>query len=218
MKRIYLDHAAATPLDKRVKEAMEPFWSEIFANPGNEHKDGLLAKEHLEKSRETISQILGVRREEIFFTSGGTESNSLALIGFLNYLEDKGKLDGSHIITSVIEHPSVLDIFKKYKKKGLGVDFVPVTGDGLINMRELEQMINEDTVLVSIVYVNSEIGTVQPLKEISNLIKKKNPRVVFHTDASQAPLYLEIKVDGLGVDMMSMDGQKIYGPKGFVQK
>ena len=193
---------------------MEPFWNEVFANAGSRHQDGASAKKAVEDSRETISKILEVKSEEVIFTSGGTESNSLAIIGFLNYLREEGRLGGAHIITSTTEHPSVLEAFQRHQKKGLKVDFVPVLSDGLVDLNRLKEMVGDKTVLVSIAYVNSEIGVVQPLREISNLIKKKNPKTVFHTDASQAPVFLDIKVSRLGVDMMTLDGQKIYGPKG----
>ena len=214
MKRVYLDYASTTPLDPRVKESMEPFWSDIFANAGSRHQSGFSARGAVDDSRNKIAGLLQVRPEEIIFTSGGTESNNLAIIGLLNYLEERKNLSDAHVVVSTIEHPSVLEIIERYKSKGLKVDLLNVGSDGLVNIAHLKEVVKENTVLVSVMYVNSEIGTIQPLREISNIIKKKNPNIFLHTDASQAPLYLKINPESLGVDMMSLDAQKIYGPKG----
>jgi len=213
-KRIYLDNAASTPVDKRVVEAMQPYWNKVFGNPGGIHLEARMSKEALSNSRKKIAQHLQVEASEIIFTSGGTESNNLAIVGFLNSLEKKGSLLDTHIITSSIEHPSVLEIFKKYKDKGLEVDFVQVLGDGTLDLDDLGKKMKTNTSFVSIMYVNNEIGTIQPIKEISKIIKKINPGAVLHTDASQAPLFLNIRPESLGVDMMTIDAQKIYGPKG----
>jgi cysteine desulfurase len=214
MRRIYLDYAASTPLDSRVKKAMEPFWDEHFGNPGGIYQEGIYAKKVLEESRSKTAELLGARSEEIIFTSGGTESNSLAIIGFFNLLEEKNLLKGNHVITSTIEHPSVLEIFKKYESKGLEVSFAPVDKDGILDLESFKKLLKENTVFVSIMYVNNEIGTIQPVKEVSKILKEFNDEIVFHSDASQGPLFLDVDVNNLGVDLMSIDGQKIYGPKG----
>lgn len=213
-KRIYLDYASSTPLDERVKKEMEPYWNGSFGNPGSIHQEGRNAKEVVENSRKEIASLLEVSSNEIIFTSGGTEANSLAVIGHLNYLDDTDSLNKTHIITSLIEHPSVLDIFKKYQKRGLKVDFLKVKKDGIIDLDNLKEILKPETKMVSIMYVNNEIGTIQPLREASKIIKKNNTKTIFHTDASQAPLLLEIKPYSLGVDMMTIDAQKMYGPKG----
>ncbi|PIP86507.1 cysteine desulfurase NifS [Candidatus Campbellbacteria bacterium CG11_big_fil_rev_8_21_14_0_20_44_21] len=213
--RIYLDYASSTPLHPEVKKAMEPFWSEDFGNAGSRHEEGMKAEKSLKEFRGKIAGILNVKKEEIIFTSGGTESNSLAIIGFLNYLEKKKRLSGKQIITTEIEHPSVLEIFKEYEKKGLDVSFTPIFPSGFVDLKKLSELSSDKTILVSIAYVNSEIGVIQPLKKIKNLLLKKNTEIIFHTDASQAPLYLQTRPESLGVDMMSLDGQKIYGPKGI---
>lgn len=215
MRRIYLDYAASTPLDSRVKKAMEPFWDKHFGNPGGIYQEGVYAKKVLEESRNSVAELLGARSEEIIFTSGGTESNNLAIIGFFNYLEEKNLLKGSHIITSAIEHPSVLEVFKKYERKGLEVSFAPVDNEGVLDLKSFKKLLKKNTIFVSIMYVNNEIGTIQPLKEVSKILKEFNSEIVFHSDASQGPLFLDVDVNNLGVDLMSLDGQKVYGPKGI---
>jgi cysteine desulfurase len=213
-KRIYLDYAAATPLDSQVKKAMEPFWDEHFGNAGGIYQEGVYAKKVLDESRNKVANLLGAKSEEIVFTASGTESNSLAIIGLFNFLEEKNLLKGSHIITSTIEHPSVLEIFKEYEKKGLEVDFAPVDKEGILDLEVFKKLLKENTVFVSIMYVNNEIGTIQPVKEVSEIVKKFNEKIILHSDACQGPLLLDVNVNNLGVDLMSIDAQKIYGPKG----
>ncbi len=226
-KRIYLDHAATTPVDPRVLRAMLPYFSEDFGNPGSIHKEGVAAKKAVEASRARIAAIMRALPDEIIFTSGGTEANNMAIRGFaMNLLRVGCAPKERHYITSAIEHPSVLDCFKALEEEGAAVSYAPVTKEGIIDLRAFERLLRPETVLVSIMYANNEIGTVQPVHEISKLLARKRKMHFFsildtrysipflHTDASQAPLYLSLDVKKLGVDMLTLDAQKIYGPKG----
>lgn len=223
--RVYLDHAATTPVDPRVFKAMEPFFTEHFENPGSIHKEGVYAKGAVTKARNTIAKILDGHPDEMIFTSGGTESNNLAIRGVLNAVP---KLhEKAHMVTSAIEHASVLDVFYKLEKSGITVSYIPVDKYGIIKIEELKKSLRPETVLVSVMYANNEIGTVQPIHDIAKIIRnfrkqqlsthnlKSTAFPLFHTDASQAPAYLEIVISKLGVDLLTLDGQKIYGPKGI---
>ena len=227
-KQIYLDYVSSTPTDERVVKAMKSYWSDEFGNPSAKHIYGRNAKKALEDSRSKIAKILNARAEEIIFTSGGTESNNLAISGIINYVKEKtGTLVGYYAITSEIEHPSVLNLFKHLENKGLKVNYIKADENGIVNVDEIKSALNEKTLLVSIMFVNNEIGTIQPVNEISKIIRSfknaKNESAIFsddnfpyfHTDASQAPLFLDLNVKKLGVDLLTIDGQKIYGPKGI---
>lgn len=218
-KRIYMDYAASTPVDAQVLKAMMPYFSEDFGNANSIHQEGIKAKQALVTSHKSVADILNARSEEIIFTSGGTESNSLAIVGVINAFEEGGiDIKGLHTITSTIEHPSVLEVFKTLERRGLDVTYVRVDESGVVNLKDVRDAIKENTVLVSIIYVNNEIGTIQSINEIAKVIKHKrkeyNSEIYFHTDASQAPLYLSLNTLKLGVDMMTLGGQKMYGPKG----
>jgi cysteine desulfurase len=197
MKTIYLDHAATTPLDPRVKKEMDSI--KTYANPSALHQMGLEAKEILNNARNKIAKILNCKAEEIIFTSGGTESINLALKGI-------GK---GHIITSKIEHPAVLETCKYLEKKGNKITYLDVDKDGLISLKDLEKAIKKETILITIMYANNEIGTIQPVKEISKIAKKH--KVPFHTDACQAG-FLDLNINA---DLITLNGSKIYGPKGI---
>lgn len=218
-KRIYLDYASATPLDINVLKKMEPYWNTDFGNAGALHKEGTEAKRVLNEARESIAKTILSKPEEIIFTASGTESNNLAILGFVNAFEKQnGNIQDTHIVTSSAEHPSVLNCFLILETKGVQVDVIDFNEHGLIDPKEIRKALRKETSLVSISYVNNEIGTVQPIKEISKEIraheKEMGTKVIFHTDASQAPLYFDCTPDNLGVDLMTIDGQKIYGPKG----
>lgn len=221
-KRIYLDYASSTPVDSRVVKAMEPYWSDSFGNAGSVHKEGQEAKDALNEARKKIARDISAHSNEIIFTSGGTESNNIAIFGVIAALERSGTTKKDmHIITSVIEHPSVLDCFSFLKEQGVEVSFIGVNENGIFNLKEFEEALRPNTVLVSLMYVNNEIGTVQPISTVSKIIKNlneennnKNQKIYFHTDACQAPLYFNCDVNRLGVDLMTIDAQKIYGPKG----
>jgi cysteine desulfurase len=223
VKKIYLDNAATTLVDKRVLLAMKKYWNEDFGNPSSIHSFGVSAKKAVEKVRGEIAGFLNAHAREIIFTSGGTEANNLAIEGVVNTLIDKGVVSRDiHIITTKIEHSSVLEVFKKLEKRGVMTTYLEVDKDGLVNPKDLREAINEKTVLVSIGYANSEIGTVQPVKEIIKEIRHARKEFgrervdcpYFHIDASQAGQYLNVNVEELGVDLMTLDAQKMYGPKG----
>ncbi|MFC1651921.1 cysteine desulfurase family protein [Patescibacteria group bacterium] len=208
---VYLDYAATTPVDKEVLELMQPYFSDKFGNPSSIHRKGQEAKKALDGARIKAAELLNCKPEEIVFTSGGTESDNLALKGVMEAAKENGK---NHLIISKIEHPAVLKTAEALEKSGFKVDYLPVDKEGVIRINELEKLIREETALVSIIYANSETGTIQSIKEISKLIKTKNPKTFFHTDAIQAFNYLDCNVEKLGVDLLSLSGQKIYGPKG----
>src|SRR3989339_1004558 len=206
MKEIYLDHAATTYLDPRVEKEMQPFWQKIFANPGSLHSPGLRAKEAVKKARENIAKIINAEPKEIIFTSGGTESINLAIKGVA--LQKKV----GHIITTQIEHPAVLSTCAYLEKLGFAVTYLPVDQYGLIHPNQVEKSIRSDTILISIMYANNEIGTIEPIAEIGKLVQQY--KIPFHTDACQAGS-LELDVEKLKVDMLTLNGSKIYGPKGI---
>ncbi len=203
---IYLDNAASTVIHNEVFQEMIPFLKEQYGNPSSIHHSGRMASRAIQKARKQIANLISANPEEILFTSGGTESNNIALFGITH--TNKGK----HIITSSIEHDAVLEPCKKLEKEGFDVTFLPVSGDGLINPEDVKKSITKNTCLVSIMFANNEVGTVQPIGEIAKLCSEK--RIFFHTDAIQAIGKLEINVKELRLDMLSISSHKINGPKG----
>ncbi|QCC48521.1 cysteine desulfurase family protein [Halobellus limi] len=209
---VYLDHHATTPVDERVAEEMTPYLTENFGNPASDdHLYGAKAKEGVEQAREQISEVLNCRKEEIIFTSGATESDNLATKGVADYAERKDK--GNHIITGETEHEAVLEACEVLEERGFDVTYLPVDENGLINPDDVEEAIRDDTLLISIMAANNEIGTIAPLKEIGKVAKDNE--VFFHTDAVQAVGYVPIDVEEMGIDLMSISAHKIYGPKGI---
>jgi cysteine desulfurase len=212
MKRIYMDHSATTPVAPEVLEAMLPFFSEKFGNASSLHSIGLEAREALEESREKVAGLLGANPEEIIFTSGGTESDNLALKGIANKSREKGL--GNHIITTSVEHPAILETCRKMEAQGFEVTYLPVTKEGLVDLGNLESAIRKDTILISVMHANNEIGTIQPLEEIGKIAKEKD--IYFHTDAVQTAGKIPIDVQKMRLDLLSISAHKLYGPKGVV--
>ncbi len=222
--RIYMDYAAATPLNKEVKKEMDRYWDIDFGNAGAIHTEGVIAKNAIEKSRETIAQILNARPGEIIFNSGGTESNNSAIFGVLDKLvEDGMKIEDMHLIISKMEHPSVLNYFKHFEKRGATLDIVGIDKDGQIDLKEFKKLLKPNTVLISIMFVNNEIGIIQPMEEITKIVRGFKKKIlknhesitpILHSDSAQALLYIPLNTLKLGIDLLSFDSQKIYGPKG----
>ena len=205
---IYLDNAATSPTRPEVVKAMAPFWGANYGNPGSLHAKGFEARGALDKARETVAKIIGAAPSEIIFTGSGTESDNLALFGFCRANKQKG----NHIITQKTEHHAVLDSCKALEKEGFVVTYLDVDKHGLIDAKKLENAINPNTILITIMYANNEIGTVQNVKELAEAAHKHN--IIFHTDACQAGGALDVNVLQLQADMMTLNGSKIYGPKG----
>ena len=219
-KTIYLDHAATTPLDPRVKKVMEPFWSDYFGNPSALYKKGREATNAIAVARKTIAEILNSRADEIIFTAGGSESINLAILGVARAFRLINKT-GGHIIATAIEHHAVLHSLDALKQEGFEVTLLEVDQNGFINLDALKSEIRPDTILISVMYANNEIGTIEPIFEIGKLLKaineeritKKLPKIFFHTDACQAAGSLELDIQKLNVDLLSANGSKMYGPK-----
>lgn len=208
MEKIYLDYNASTPIAPEVKEAILPFLSEHYGNPSTTHWAGTSAKQAFERARSQVSQLLGCNHSEVVFTSGGSESNNYALKGVYSALKEKG----NHIITTKIEHPAILQPCHYLETLGAKVTYVGVDQFGQVSAKEIEQSITSETILVSIMHANNEVGTIQPLQEISKITKKH--KVLFHTDAAQSVGKIPTKVDELGVDLLTIAGHKLYAPKG----
>ncbi|WP_204486642.1 cysteine desulfurase family protein [Caldicoprobacter guelmensis] len=208
---IYLDNAATTPVYPDVARAVMKCMIEDFGNPSSLHRMGLRAERKLKEARERIASALGVDADGIFFTSGGTEANNLAIVGTAL----ARKREGRHCITTQIEHPSVLNTFKYLEKEGWEVTYLPVNKEGVISLDDLKKALRPDTVLVSIMHVNNEIGSIQPVNEISNLLKTHGNAPVFHVDAVQSFGKLTLKPAQWGIDLLSISGHKVHAPKGI---
>ena len=206
---IYLDYNASTPIDPVVIETMEPFIRYQYGNPSTTYKLGKKAKEAVEYSRQQIAQLLNCSPEEVIFTSGGSESNNTVIKGVANLLKDNGK----HIITSQIEHPSVLNVCHYLEQIGYSVSYLPVDEYGVIRVEDLRESITNETILVTIMHANNETGSIQPIKEITELCHSKD--IVFHTDAAQSAGKIDVDVKKLNVDYLTIAGHKLYAPKGI---
>ncbi len=219
-KSVYFDYAATTYTDPKVCRAMQPCLGRYFGNAGSLHGFGREAKRLIERARGQLAEALSCRSEEIVFTGSGTESDNLAVLGVARAYAEYGR----HVVATTIEHKAVLNPIKKLAEEGFQTDLVPVNNDGLVDLVKLAEKIKDETILVSVIYANNEIGVIEPVSQIGRQIREiradrlkrgvKTP-IFFHTDACQAAAYLSLRVDGLGADLLTLNGSKIYGPKGM---
>ncbi len=212
MARIYLDHAATTPPDPRVLEAMWPAYTSTWGNPSSIYLEGQEARRVLDEARKTCADLLGVSTREVLFTSGGTESDNAAIRGAAEAAKARGR--GNHVITTQIEHHAVLHAVEQLEREGYRATYLPVDGDGIVSLAALEEAVGPETTVVSIMTANNEVGTIQPIADAVRVAKAKNPKVIFHTDAVQAAGAVDISPRTTGVDLLSLAAHKLYGPKG----
>ena len=208
MRNVYLDYSATTPVKEEVLKEMIPYFTEKFGNPSSLYDKGLEAKDAVSHAREQVAALINADPKEIYFTAGGTESDNWSLMGVADKLKDKG----NHIITTKIEHHAILHTCAFLEKHGYDVTYLDIDKDGRISLEQLENAITDKTILISVMMVNNEIGTIQPIKEIGKIAKAH--KIIFHTDAVQALGNVPIDVKDMGIDLMSMSSHKIYGPKG----
>ncbi|ABR54084.1 aminotransferase class V [Methanococcus vannielii SB] len=206
---IYLDNSATSKIDSEVLNEMMPYLTENFGNSSTPYSLGKISKKAVDEARIKVASLIGANPKEIYFTSGGTESDNIAIKGVAYSLKNKG----NHIITSIIEHPAVLETCKYLEKNGFSITYVPVQNDGIINISEVKRAITPSTILITIMHANSEIGTIQPIEEIGKIAKENG--IYFHTDAVQSVGKIPVDVDSLNVDLLSMSSHKIHGPKGI---
>lgn len=214
LRRVYLDNSATTPIDPRVVEAMLPYLTEKFGNASSIHFFGQEARAAVDKARHQAAELMNARPNEVVFTSGGTESNNLAIRGLI----EANRKYGNHIITSAIEHPSVKGVCEDLEKYGCEVTYLPVYANGIVRIDDLKGAIKDETVLISIMSANNEIGTLQPVTEVGRLVKElkeAGKKIWFHTDAVQSAGKIPINVEDLGCDLLSISGHKIHAPKGI---
>lgn len=209
MNQIYLDYNATTPLSTEVVTAMKPYLTEFFGNPSSGHLYGIAARQAVENARKKVASLINASPEEIIFTSGGTESNNYALKGTAFLLQEQG----NHIITSQVEHPAIIEVCKYLETKGFEVTYLPVDQFGIVDLKMLETSIRPETILISIMHANNEVGTIQPIQEIAAIAKSYKIR--FHTDAAQSLGKIAVNVNDLGIDLLSIAGHKLYAPKGI---
>ncbi len=209
MKKIFFDHASTTKVDQRVLDEMLPYFTEIYGNPSSHiHEFGNMAMKGLEGARERVAGLINCKPDEIIFTSGATESNNLALKGISFAYKDKGK----HIIVSEVEHYSILSPLLTLRRNGFDVTYIEVDDDGLVNPDDVKKAITKDTILISIMHANSEIGTIEPIEEIGNIAREND--IIFHTDAASTGGILSIDVNSMNIDLLTLSAHNIYGPKG----
>jgi len=208
LRRIYLDHSATTPVRPEVAEEMMKYLTDIWGNPSSVYSRGREARKGIDEAREKIAHSLGANPQEIIFTSGGTEADNFAVIGAAYANQKKGK----HIITSSIEHHAVLDACKFLEKQGFEVTYLPVTPEGIVRVEDFKKAVRQDTILTSVMHVNNEVGTIQPVEDIGRICREKG--ILFHVDAVQSFGKMPVNVDDLNADLLSVSAHKIYGPKG----
>lgn len=209
IKPIYLDYNGTTPHAPEVIDAMRPFLETDFGNPSSSHWYGIKPKKAVEKAREQVAGILNCSPSEVIFTSGGTESNNHAILGMARQLKEKG----NHIITSSFEHPAVFEVCGHLARNGFEINYLPVNGEGIVDPGDVEAAVRPSTILISIMHANNEVGTVQPLADISHIAREHG--IALHTDAAQSVGKIPTNVQALGADLLSVAGQKVYGPKGI---
>jgi len=209
MKPIYLDYNATTPLDPEVADMMRPYLEGHFGNPSSAHLHGLTAKKAVEHARGQVAALLNCLPEEIIFTSGGTEANNFAIKGTAFNKRDRGR----HLITSAIEHPAVTEVCKYLEGHGFHTSYIPVDETGLIDCNKIEAAITPETILITVMHANNEVGTIQPVEEIGRIARQRH--IVFHTDAAQSVGKIQTDVNDLGADLLSVAGHKLYAPKGI---
>ncbi len=217
-RRIYFDHAATTPTDPRVVAAMLPYLTTAWGNPSSIYAEAREARKGLDAARRTVAEALGAKPNEIVFTSGGTEADNLALRGVAMASPQRREAvaagDGDHIITTAIEHHAVLHECEALAKEGFRITYLPVNSEGFVALDALSAALDDRTILVSVMYANNEVGTIEPIAEVARIVKAHNPHIAIHTDAVQAAGALDLNIDALGVDLLSIAAHKIYGPKG----
>ena len=209
MEPIYLDYNATTPIDPQVAQAMLPYIHQHYGNPSSSHTIGVAAKKGVDQAREQLAEMLGSQMEEVVFTSGGTESNNYAIKGVAGAYRNKG----NHIITSSVEHPAVLEVCSYLEVRGNKVTYLPVDGFGMVDPDQVAAVITPETILISIMHANNEVGTIEPIEAISEIARRHG--VLLHADCAQSAGKIPVNVDALGVDLLSIAGHKVYSPKGI---